>query len=113
MKAVVDFAVFEQLDIRIGTIVQAELNGKARSPSFLMQIDFGSRVGIRKTSAQMTANYDPASVIGLQVTAIINLPPKQIGGSMSEVLVLGVRDKEAHAVLITPDRAVPNGAAMF
>jgi len=96
----------------MGTIVHAEVFEQARKPALKMQIDFGGDIGIKKSSAQIRALYDPADIIGKQVAAVVNFPPRQIGPIMSEVLTLGFSDKDGHIVLFSPDTPVPNGARL-
>lgn len=100
---------FEKIDIRTGTIVEAVTFPEARKPAFKLKIDFGSEIGIRKTSAQITALYQPDKLIGMQVVAVINFPPKQIGNYMSECLVLGSVDANGIVTLLQPERKVENG----
>lgn len=104
---------FMRVDIRVGTIVRAEPFPEARKPAIRLWIDFGAEIGEKRSSAQITRHYDPAALVGLQVVAVVNFPPRQIGPVMSEVLVLGVPDAEGEVVLITPDHPVPNGGRMF
>ena len=108
----ISFDDFLKVDIRVGQIVRAEPYPEARKPAIKMWIDFGDEIGERKTSAQVTAHYDPAGLVGKQVMAVINFPPRQIGKFMSEVLVLGLPDDNGEVVLIGPDEAVPLGGRM-
>ena len=112
MTDTIDFEDFLKVDIRMGTIVHAEVFEQARKPALKMQIDFGDDIGIKKSSAQIRALYDPADIVGKQVAAVVNFPPRQIGPIMSEVLTLGFSDKDGHIVLFSPDTAVPNGARL-
>jgi tRNA-binding protein len=111
--APIGFDSFLAVDIRIGTIVAAEAYPEARKPSLKLQIDFGPGIGTRKSSAQIAALYDPATLIGRQVAAVVNFPPRQIGKFMSEVLTVGFADETGHVVLFAPDRPVPDGSRLF
>ncbi len=104
---------FEALDIRVGTITHAEPFPKARKPAYRLTIDFGPGLGSKRSSAQITVHYTPEQLIGRQVLAVVNLPPRQIGPFLSEVLTLGAPDAEGAVVLLRPDQAVPNGGRMF
>lgn len=108
----IGFEDFLKIDIRVGVVRRAEPFPEARKPAIKMWIDFGPELGEKKTSAQITAHYDPASLIGRQVMAVTNFAPRQIGPFMSEVLVLGVSDAEGMIVLLTPDRPVSPGSRM-
>lgn len=107
------YADFEKLDIRVGVIVGAEIFAEARKPAFKLKIDFGGDIGIKKSSAQITSHYTPEGLIGRQIMAVVNFPPRQIGPFMSEVLTLGVPDEKGNVVLLIPDKAVPIGGRMF
>ena len=102
------FDDFMKLDIRVGTITEAKVFAKARKPAYQLQVDFGDEIGVKKSSAQITNHYQPENLIGKQVLAVVNFPPRQIADFMSEVLVLGTYSKGG-VVLITPDKAVKNG----
>ena len=104
---------FEKVDVRVGEVVQAEPFPEARKLSIKLTVDFGPEVGTRKTSAQLTAHYEPEGLVGRQVLAVINFPPKRISGFESEVLVLGVPDENDEVVLLSPDHRVPPGGRMF
>jgi tRNA-binding protein len=111
--APIDFNQFLTIDIRVGTIVAAEPFPEARRPAFKLKIDFGAGIGVKQSSAQITRHYEPAGLIGRQVAAVVNFPPRQIGKFMSEVLTLGFPDEQGEVVLFSPDRTVPNGARLF
>jgi tRNA-binding protein len=104
---------FEKVDIRVGTVVEAEPFPEARKPLIRFTVDFGQEIGTRKTSAQLTAHYEPEELMGKQVMAVVNLPPKRIAGFESEVLVLGVPDGNEGVVLLSPDHRLPLGGRMF
>ncbi len=103
---------FLKLDIRVGTVVRAENFPEARKPAIRLWIDFGGELGTRKSSAQITAHYTPDALIGRQVLAVVNFPPRQIGPMRSEVLTLGVSDGMGEIVLMAPDQAVPDGSRL-
>lgn len=109
----IDYADFQKIDVRVGTIVQAEPFPEARRPAYRLQVDFGPVLGVKKTSAQITAHYALDTLVGRQVAAVVNFPPKQIGKVMSEVLVLGFPDAEGEVVLVVPDKTVPNGGRLY
>ena len=112
MADVITFDDFMKVDIRVGKILRAEEFPEARKPAIKMWIDFGSAIGERKTSAQVTAHYTPETLVGKQVMGVVNFPPRQIGKFMSEVLVLGLADNEGGIVLLSPDQDVPLGERM-
>ena len=109
----ITFDQFQAVDIRVGTIVAAEPFPEARKPAIKLRIDFGASIGVKKSSAQITRHYDCAGLIGRQVAAVVNFPPRQIGKFMSEVLTLGFPDADGEVVLISPERPVPNGGRLF
>lgn len=104
---------FERVDIRVGTIVQAAPLEGARKPAYRLLIDFGSEIGTKKSSAQITVHYTPDELVGRQVAAVVNFPPRQIGKFMSEVLTLGFPAAGGSVVLIAPTKPVPNGGRLF
>ena len=111
--ATIIFDDFEKVDIRIGTIIGVEPFPEARKPAFKLKIDFGPAIGIKKSSAQITKHYTIETLMGRQVAAVVNFPPRQIGPFMSEVLTLGFPDDTGGVVLIGPSIAVPNGGKLF
>lgn len=112
-SATITYDDFTRVDIRVGTIVEAEPYPEARRPAIKLRIDFGPEIGIRKSSAQLTVHYAPAGLVGRQVAAVVNFPPRQIGKFISEVLTLGFPDADGAVVLIGPDRKVPDGGRLF
>ena len=109
----ISFDDFLRVDIRAGTVRRTEPYPEARKPAIKLWIDFGPEIGEKKSSAQITAHYTPEVLIGRQVMAVVNFPPRQIGKFMSECLVLGAADETGGIVLLSPDREVPNGARMY
>jgi len=107
------YADFEKVDIRVGTVRAAQPLEGARKPALRLEIDFGPEIGVKKSSAQITVHYTPEELIGRQVAAVVNFPPRQIGKFMSEVLTLGFPDAEGAVVLIAPTKPVPNGGRLF
>ena len=112
VKPEITYDDFTAVDIRVGTVCAAEEFPEARKPALKLQIDFGDEIGVKKTSAQITQNYTPQDLIGRQVLAVVNFPPRQIGPFMSEVLTLGVEDADGHVTLLNVDKPVPNGGFM-
>ncbi|MDA7423728.1 tRNA-binding protein [Thalassococcus lentus] len=112
MAETIGFDDFMAVDIRAGTITHAEPFPEARKPAIKLWVDFGPELGEKKSSAQITQHYNPAELIGRQVMAVVNFPPRQIGPMMSEVLVLGIYDSNGAVVLLSPDKQVPNGGRM-
>jgi tRNA-binding protein len=104
---------FAKVDVRVGTVLSAAPNPAARKPAYVLEIDFGAGLGRRKASAQVTELYTPEQLVGRQVAAVVNFPPKQIARMVSEVLVLGFPDAQGRVVLIDVDRPVPDGSRMF
>ena len=112
-KIYINYKEFENVDIRIGTVTEAYEYNQLKKPSIIMKIDFGEKIGTKKTSAQLQKNYKADELINKQVIAVINFKPKQIGKITSEVLVLGVPDLESNPVLLSPDKSVNNGGKLF
>ncbi len=111
--AEIEFDDFLKVEISVGTIVEVEDYPEARRPAYKIRVDFGAPVGIKKTSAQLVANYDKQALVGRQVAAVTNFPPKQIGKFMSEILVLGFPDADGEVCLIGPDKKVPDGGRLY
>lgn len=107
------FDDFLKVDIRVGTVVEARVLEKARKPAFKLLIDFGPEIGVKKSSAQVTTHYTPETLVGRQVAAVVNFPPRQIADFMSEVLTLGFPDENGAVVLIGPSLPIPNGGRLF
>jgi tRNA-binding protein len=104
---------FARVELRVGTIISAQSLPNARKPAYLLELDMGPSIGKKKSSAQITEHYSPEELVGKQVLAVCNFPPKQIGKIMSEVLVTGVPDSINRVVLLAPDQKVPNGSKLF
>ncbi|WP_408095672.1 tRNA-binding protein [Peredibacter sp. HCB2-198] len=109
----ISFDDFLKVDIRVGTIVSANLFPEAKKPAYQLVIDFGETIGKKKSSAQITTQYSLDELVGRQVAAVVNFPPRQIGKFMSEVLTLGFPNENGEVILFAPDKAVPNGARLF
>jgi tRNA-binding protein len=109
----ITFDQFLAIDIRVGTIVAAEPFPEARKPAYKLTIDFGPAIGRKRSSAQITEHYQPGDLIGRQVAAVVNFPPRQIGPFMSEVLTLGFPDTDGKVVLVAPSISVPDGGRLF
>lgn len=109
----ISWSDFEKVDLRVGTIVEVYDFPEARKPAYQLKIDFGEEIGVRKSSAQITKHYTKEELVGRQVVAVVNFPPKQIGKFMSECLVTGFADANGDVVLTSVERKVPNGAKMF
>jgi tRNA-binding protein len=113
MAEQINYAAFEAVDIRVGTIVEAKPFPEARKPAVKLTIDFGPEIGVKKSSAQLTVHYRPDQLLGRQVCAVVNFPPRQIGPFISEVLTLGMPDEDGAVVLVRPDLRVPDGGKLF
>lgn len=109
----IDWKDFTKVELRVGRIIAAEPFAEARKPAYKLQVDFGPELGVRKSSAQITALYDPATMVGKQVVAVVNFPPKQIGPIMSECLVTGFHDAEGRVSLCVPEHDVPLGTRLL
>ena len=109
----ISFDQFLAVDIRVGTVIACDPFPEARKPAWKLRIDFGPGLGVKKSSAQITAHYRPDELTGTQVAAVVNFPPRQIGPFLSEVLTLGFPDEQGAIVLVRPERPVPNGSRLF
>ena len=113
MRDLISYYDFKKIEIRLGTIISAELNHKLQKPSYVLKIDFGDEIGVKKSSAQLTKNYKAEQLLNKQIAAVINFPKKQIGDLISEVLVLGFPDDDNEPVLISPDKKLLNGGQLY
>jgi tRNA-binding protein len=113
MKDLIGYSDFAKIEIRLGTIISAELNNKLRKPSYVLKIDFGDEIGVKKSSAQLTRNYKVDQLLHKQIAAVINFPKKQIGDLISDVLVLGFPDDNNEPILISPDKKLVNGGQLY
>ena len=113
MKDLISYSDFTKIEIRVGTIISAELNNKLQRPSFILHIDFGDEIGVKKSSAQLTKNYKIDQMLHKQIAAVINFPKKQIGDLISDVLVLGFPDNNNEPILISPDKKLVNGVQIY
>ena len=113
MNKIVKFEDFKKIDIRVGTIIEATENNSLKNPSIVLKINFGNKIGIKKSSAQLKSNYSVNQLINKQVAAVVNFKPKQIGNLISEVLVLGFPDKDNQPILISPNIKVKNGGKLY
>ena len=113
MKKIIEYDDFIAVDIRVGTIIRADVNNQLKKPSIILEIDFGDKVGIKKSSAQLQTNYSNSDLINKQVAAVINFQPKQVGNLISEVLVVGFPDENNQPILLSPDKKVKNGGKLY
>ena len=113
MKNIIQYLDFENIDIRLGTIISAEENNNLNKPSIVLKIDFGPNIGIKKSSAQLKANYKVVNLINKQIIAVVNFEPKQIGKIISEVLVLGLPNENNEPILVSPDKKLKNGIKLY
>lgn len=113
MKKIITYSEFETIDIRVGTVIDAKINKSLHNPSFVLKIDFGNKIGIKKSSAQLTKNYNSKKLLQKQVIAVLNFNPKQIGNLISEVLVLGFPDDNKEPILVSPDKKISNGEKIY
>ena len=109
----IEWKDFEKVELRVGSILEARDFPEARKPAYILKVDFGKKIGIRKSSAQITDHYSPQDLVGRQVLAVVNFPPKQIGPVMSQCLVTGFVEEGGAVVLASPERPVPNGAKLL
>ena len=113
MKDLIGYSDFAKIEIRLGTIISAELNNKLRKPSYVLKIDFGDEIGVKKSSAQLTRNYKVDQLLHKQIAAVINFPKKQIGNLISDVLVLGFPDDNNEPILFSPDKKLVDGGQLY
>ena len=113
MKDLISYTDFTKIEIRLGTIISAKLNNKLKNPSYVLKIDFGDEIGVKKSSAQLTKNYNIEQLLDKQIAAVLNFPKKQIGNLISEVLVLGFPDDNNEPILIRPDKKLVNGGKLY
>ena len=113
MKDLISYSDFAKIEIRLGTIISAELNNKLRKPSYVLKIDFGDEIGVKKSSAQLTTNYKVDQLLHKQIAAVINFPKKQIGDLISDVLVLGFPDDNNEPILFSPDKKLIDGGQLY
>tara|TARA_Y100001980_G_C14341624_1_gene155640 strand:- start:92 stop:433 length:342 start_codon:yes stop_codon:yes gene_type:complete len=113
LNKTIQYLDFENVDIRLGTIISAEENNNLNNPSIILKIDFGSNLGIKKSSAQLKKNYKPENLINKQIIAVVNFEPKQVGKIISEVLVLGLPDENREPILVVPEKKLKNGIKLY
>ena len=113
MNELITYLDFKKIDIRVGTVISAEINNQLLNPSIVLTIDFGREIGIKKSSAQLTKNYNSDKLINKQIAAVLNFEPKQIGNLISEVLVLGFPDDDNEPIIVGPDKNVANGGKLY
>lgn len=111
--AMITYNDFLKIDIRVGTVIDVQDFPQARKPAYKLTIDFGSEIGIKQSSAQITQHYSSQNLIGKQIIAVVNFPPKQIGTFISEVLTLGLASQDGTVILVEPEKSVPNGGRLF
>ena len=109
----IDHSDFAKVEMRVGKVIRVELNEKARKPAFIIQVDLGPEIGVRKSSAQLKDLYSPEDLLGKQVICVVNFPPKRIAGFSSEVLILGADNEEGSVVILQPEREVPLGKRVY
>ena len=113
MKDLISYSDFTKIEIRLGTVISVELNNMLQKPSYVLKIDFGDEIGVKKSSAQLTKNYNIEQLLNKQIAAVLNFPKKQIGNFISEVLVLGFPDDNNEPILIVPDKKLVNGGQLY